>query len=56
MTNKCIHARKKRNLLKGYVWCNFKKKVIEGDGTNCFCRGHCKSLFVWIKELIIYGR
>ena len=60
MTNKCRYAQKKKNLLKGYCWCSHKRKVIKGNGTNCYCWGFKyrfpKNLFVWIKELIIYGR
>ena len=57
MTDKCRYAVKKKNILKGYYWCNRWRKVHK----NCNCKKWCykpkfpKSLFIWIKELFVYG-
>jgi hypothetical protein len=54
MTDKCRYAKKKKNILKGYLWCSRYKKTVKNCG---YCYGFDykfpKSLFVWIKELFI---
>ena len=33
----CIYRRKKKNILKGYIWCEYHKKVYRKD-TCLRCR------------------
>jgi hypothetical protein len=52
--NKCEYCSKKKNILPGYFWCDYKRKVYKD--TSCercyyYQPKFPKSLFIFIKEL-----
>ena len=56
----CKHKRKKKNILKGYFWCDGCKRVRKDKGRcSCWCYHYEPkfpySLFRWVKELFSYG-
>ena len=50
--NSCKYKRKKKNILKGYFWCDKNRKVYKDRGyCRCFYY-QPKGLIGWIKGLL----